>query len=191
MRIQMLRLVAAAAVVLSGAAEVKAASRMTCLEVPADGGWQETGIELHEGDGVCLRARGLWSHGQEAGNIVPFHGAQGYIFKQVADPQPIVPFPFARVGALIGKIGGTGLAFPIEDALCFRVSPTPGDTAGLPGELLLSMNDASRTFNDNDGALHVAIGIDRRGHNSDRLGLDRLALQVSHGLCRRWPLWVQ
>jgi hypothetical protein len=175
--------------VVGGAADVKADPRMTCLEVPADVGWQTTGIELHEGDAVCLRAQGLWSHGQEAGNIVPFHGPQGYIFKQDG-PQPIIPFPFARVGALIGKIGDTGLAFPIEDGLCFLVAPTPSDPAGLPGELLLSMNDVSGTFDNNAGASRVAIVIDRSGHipsqlMSDRLGLDRLVLQVSHGRCRR------
>ena len=156
---------------------------MTCLEVPADAGWQATGIELQKGDAVCLRAQGLWSHGREAGNIVPFHGPQGYILKQDADPPPIIPFPFARVGALIGKIGDTGLAFPIEHALCFLVAPTPGDPAGLPGELLLSMNDASGTFDNNAGASRVAIAVGGGGHAPSQL--DRLARQVSRGRCLR------
>jgi hypothetical protein len=48
----------------------------------------------------------------------------------------------------LGKIDD-GLAFPIEDELCFVVD------AG--GELMLSMNDALNEFDDNRGTLRVRI----------------------------------
>lgn len=99
------------------------------------------------GQAVCVAAAGVWSHGPEAGGITPFHGPGGYIGKP--DEPAIVPWPYARIGALLAKIGEDGIAFPVEAALCF--------TAQAEGELLLSMNDLPDGFDDNQGALRVAV----------------------------------
>ena len=60
-----------------------------------------------------------------------------------------MPWPYARIGTLLGKIDGDGIAFPIEDELCF--------IAKASGELMLSMNDALDACDDNRGALRVRI----------------------------------
>ncbi len=184
MQAQLVRLMAAVVIVIAGATHGHAASRIACLKVSAAEAWQGTGVTLQEGDFVCIRARALWSHGQESGNVMPFYGPRGYFLNQDAAPQPIVAFPFARLGALIGKIGETGLAFPIEDGLCFAVEPTPGEPHRLPGELLLSMNDVPGAFANNEGAAYVAVALDRTGRATLQMS-DRLALQTSHGSCFR------
>jgi hypothetical protein len=154
-----------------------------CRNVTADGGWQSTGITVAEGDAVCVAADGFWSHGKEAGDITPWHGAEGYLYKRDRASPPIVPFPFAEVGALIGKLGDTGLAFPVGDALCFVAGETDGNS-GLPADLQLTINDAPASFEDNRGALQVAVAVhEARGNDAGAMG--RLGKVVSRGSCLR------
>jgi hypothetical protein len=160
----------AALLLMAGTTAPHAQSDVTCAQVRADEAWQATGVDVLPGERVCIVARGLWSHGPEAGGITPFHGPRGYIAKpdsiaacytEPAKPesQPIVPWCFARTGALLGKIATRAApqphAFPIEDELCF--------VAGDSGELLLSMNDVPGTFGDNQGSLRVRITTARTG----------------------------
>lgn len=138
----------AAVLAVIAASDALAQSEASCRLVRADQVWQETGIDVVPGQRVCVQASGVWSHGPEAGGMTPFHGPRGYIGKPNEKPSPIVPWPYARIGTLLGKIDD-GLAFPIEDELCFVV-----DAAG---ELMLSMNDALNEFDDNRGTLRVRI----------------------------------
>ena len=179
-----LRLVAATFLVAVAAGSAAAAPGLTCRSIAANGGWQSTGVTLAEGDTVCVAARGFWSHGPEAGNITPWHGPAGYLFKQDLASPPIVPFPFAKIGALLGKIGDTGLAFPIDDGLCLVATPTDG--GGLPGDLQLAMNDLPASFDDNQGALRVAIAIAVGEPAFNRRSVaDGLAHLITRGYCLR------
>lgn len=170
---------------MASAGYASAGSRTTCARVAANEPWQGTGVQLQEGDFACVRAQALWSHGQEAANIVPFYGPQGYFLNENANPQPLVAFPFARLGALIGKIGDAGNAFPIENGLCFAVEPAPGAPGRLPGELQLSMNDVPGGFANNQGSAQVAIAVERMGRRESSPTLDRLVTQAFHSGCGR------
>lgn len=173
-----LRLAAATVLMLGVARSAAAAPDLLCRSIAANGGWQTTGLTLSEGDAVCVAARGVWSHGPESGDITPWHGPAGYLFKNDQKSPPIVPFPFAKVGALLGKIGEMGLAFPIDDGLCFVVRLTDGNS-GLPAELHLAMNDAPASFADNEGTLRVAVAVGGDGV------ADRLVQTLSRGSCLR------
>jgi hypothetical protein len=140
--------IVAAVLAIVATSDARAHPDATCRVIRADRIWQETGIDVVPGHRVCVQASGVWSHGPEAGGITPLHGPRGYIGKPKEEPSPIVPWPYARIGTLLGKIDD-GLAFPIEDELCFVVN------AG--GELMLSMNDALDEFDDNRGTLRVRI----------------------------------
>lgn len=142
----------AAVLAITATSDALAQSDAACRLVRADQVWQETGIDVVPGQRVCVQASGTWSHGLEAGGITPFHGPRGYIGKPKEKPSPIVPWPYARVGTLLGKIDD-GLAFPIEDDLCF--------VADAGGELMLSMNDALNEFDDNRGTLRVRVTTER------------------------------
>ena len=108
-----------------------------------------------------------------------FHGARGYIGKPNEKPSPIVPWPYARIGTLLGKIDD-GVAFPIEDELCFVVD------AG--GELMLSMNDVLDEFDDNRGTLRVRITTewdrDASASRFDTPRLDKSGLALSEVVAR-------
>lgn len=156
----------------------------TCRSVTANGGWQSTGMTLAEGDAVCVAADGFWSHGPEAGDITPWHGPEGYLYKRDRVSPPIVPFPFAEVGALIGKLGDTGLAFPVGEALCFVAGETDGNSS-LPADLQLTINDAPASFEDNQGALSVAVAVQEVTRGNPAATIGRLAKVVTRGSCLR------
>lgn len=158
--------------------------RPICRSVTAAGGWQSTGITLAEGDVVCVAVDGFWSHGPEPGDMTPWHGPEGYLFKNEKVSPPIVPFPFAKVGALIGKLGDAGLAFPIGDALCFVVGETDGNS-GLPADLQFTINDAPASFDDNQGALSVAVAVHEVVRGSTAATIGRLSQIVTRGFCLR------
>lgn len=181
-----LRLVAAAFLLVGLPASALAAPGLNCRSVAASGGWQSTGLTLADGDAVCIAARGVWSHGPEPGNLSPWHGPAGYLLKKERAPTPIVPFPFARIGALVGKIGEAGIAFPIEDGLCFLVRPTDGSSS-LPADLKLAMNDVPASFADNLGALRVAVAVEfgEVAKGSRDALFERLAERVTRGSCLR------
>ena len=144
-----LRITLAAVFLVAAASDAHAQPEATCGLVQADQIWQGMRVDVALGQKVCVQARGIWSHGPEAGDMTPFHGPRGYIGKPQERPSPIVPWPYARIGTLLGKIDSEGVAFPIEDELCF--------VAKAPGELMLSMNDALDAFDDNRGTLRVRI----------------------------------
>jgi hypothetical protein len=174
-----LRLVAGALFAIGLTASTAAASEFTCRSITASGGWQSAGVTVADGDAVCVVARGLWSHGPEAGDIIPWHGPSGYLLKQNTTPPPIVPFPFAKIGALLGKLGDTALAFPVDDGLCF-IAQSDGN-GSLPADLQFAMNDVPASFADNHGALRVAvtIGVGETGFDSRGSALDRLIARAS------------
>ena len=118
----------------------------SCRILRADAGWRGTGITVNPNQFVCVAAEGLWSHGiQGIQAITPFYGPEGF-----AKDDPVnVPEVVARVGALIGRIGGNP-PFVIGKQLCFIPSTA--------GQLMLSMNDDPGTFANNTGYLRVAIG---------------------------------
>jgi len=158
--------------------------RPICRSITAAGGWQSTGMTVAEGDAVCVAMAGFWSHGPEPGDMTPWHGPDGYLYKRDKVSPPIVPFPFAQVGALIGKLGDTGLAFPIGDALCFIVGTTDGNSS-LPADLQLTINDAPASFSDNKGALRVAVAVHDVDPDNPAFTIGRLSQFVSHGSCLR------
>lgn len=181
----LVRPVALAFVVASTAgAAVADTPRPICRNVTAAGGWQSTGITLAEGDAVCVAVGGFWSHGPEPGDMTPWHGPEGYLYKKDKVSPPIVPFPFAQVGALIGKLGETGLAFPIGEALCFIVGTTDGNSA-LPADLQFTINDAPASFEDNRGALSVAVAVHDVGQDNPAAIIGRLSQIVTRGSCLR------
>jgi hypothetical protein len=180
----LVRPVAVALVFVATAGTAVADPNVSCRHVRANGGWQSTGITLAEGDAVCLAADGFWSHGPEPGDITPWHGAEGYLYKRDRVSPPIVPFPFAEVGALIGKMGETGLAFPVAEALCFIVGETDGNS-GLPADLQLTINDAPGSFDDNQGALSVAVAVQEAALGNPAAAIGRLAKVVTRGSCLR------
>ena len=153
----------------------------SCLNVVAKGGWQSTGVSVGEGDRVCILAKGLWSHGPESGDVVPWHDAEGYLLNESAST--IVPFPFAKVGELLARLGETGLAFPVGKRLCFVARTTDG-LSGLPADLYLAMNDVPDGFDNNRGAMRVAIAVADRDRWADGRGdFDRLAHRAARGSC--------
>jgi hypothetical protein len=171
LRTHHLAALAGAVLLIFGATQAEADPRGDCGRVLAARPWQSTGIRITVGEAVCIEASGVWSHGAEAGGITPFHGPAGYIGKP--DEPAIVPWPFARIGALLARIGEDGIAFPVEDGLCF--------TAQAAGELMLSMNDLPDGFEDNAGTLRVAFGTGRR-RNIERLAQDTRLLLHRHCL---------
>jgi len=189
MRSHARRWIAAAAIVVSSAPDALATSRVACLDVAAGLEWQSTGVDLQAGDAVCVLAHAARSRGREAGDIEPYQRAAGYISQQNA-PQRTEPVPYARVGPLLGKIGNAGPAFPLEDGLCFLVRSTPADTTGLPGELLLGINDTTAHFGDTAGPARVAIAVDHGASlvvqpTPDRSAFHRLERQAARGNCLR------
>ena len=112
------------------------------VEVLAERAWQETGIELEEGQGLVVFARGSWSHGAETG-FEPHYGADGF---QKLDATALLPR--VRIGTLLGRIGD-GRPFPIGERL--------GLVALGEGRLQLAMNDVPGHFANNRGSLRVRI----------------------------------
>lgn len=132
-------------------------ARSSCHALRADAGWRGTGVEVNPNQFVCVAADGLWSHGiQGIQAITPYYGPEGF-----AKDDPLnVPEVVARVGALIGRIGGNS-PFVIGKQLCFVPS--------VAGQLMLSMNDDPGTFANNAGFLRVAIGTWPASTSPDRI----------------------
>ncbi len=125
------------------------------VDVFADRSWQETGIDLQEGEGVVITARGSWSHGTEA-DFEPYYGADG--FKKL-DGNALLPRVW--VGTLVGRIG-EGRPFPIGDRLGLLVL--------RDGRLWLSMNDVPGHFANNRGSLRVRIEVQSRARPRQAAG---------------------
>ena len=136
--------IAVIAVLCVGLAAAKARSRGggALVEVFADRMWQDNGIDLGDGQGVVVTARGAWSHGSETG-FEPHYDAGGF---QKLDSTAILPRVW--VGTLLGRIGD-GPPFPIGRRL--------GVLALSEGRLRLSMNDVPGQFDNNRGSLRVRI----------------------------------
>lgn len=130
---------------LGASARPRGDGRVT--EVHADRVWQESGVELEEGQGIVVAARGSWSHGTETG-FEPYYGADG--FKKL-DSTAILPRVW--VGTLLGRIGD-GRPFPIGERL--------GLVALTDGQLWLTMNDVPGEFANNKGSLRVWIEVHPR-----------------------------
>lgn len=117
------------------------------VEVRADRLWQDSGVDLGDGQGVVIVARGSWSHGTETG-FEPYYGADGF---QKLDSTALLPR--VRVGTLLGRIGD-GRPFPIGERL--------GLIALSEGRLWLAMNDVPGHFDNNQGSIEVWIEVQGR-----------------------------
>ena len=130
----------------------------TRVEVFADRMWQSTGIELANGQGIVIAARGSWSHGTETG-FEPYYDADGY-----GKLDSTALLPRVRVGTLLGRIG-EARPFPIGDRL--------GLLALSEGTLSLSMNDVPGHFANNRGSLKVWIEVESRARPRGAAGISQ------------------
>jgi len=114
------------------------------LQVHAYRGWQRTTYSLRTGDQYEIRATGEWLYSPQVG----FHGPQGSRYHSAP---PFYPLPGIPGGALIGRVGESGLPF--------YVGAQASGEAAYPGELYLRIDDDR--LGDNAGALAVEITVTR------------------------------
>jgi hypothetical protein len=102
--------------------------------------WQSTGIKVNAGDRFTITARGEWVYSPEVGLTGPEGGL----------PAPsYYPLPYARGGALIGRVGESGEPF--------YVGGRATGYANEAGLLYLRINDD--LLGDNEGRLRLEIKI--------------------------------
>ncbi|HUV91101.1 MAG TPA: LecA/PA-IL family lectin [Anaerolineae bacterium] len=119
-------------------------SRGTLFDVQASQMWQDTGVQVQQGDRVTIvQVGGTWTH---AGPGV-WYDANGYAGLG-PDPHKGTLLPLANTGALIGKIGEN----------LFLVGRWSVLTAPADGTLHLAMNDDK--YDDNDGLITVQIMVE-------------------------------
>ncbi len=102
--------------------------------------WQSTGLKLNAGDRFTITARGEWSYSPVVGLTGPEGGLSAPSY---------YPLPYARGGALIGKVG--------EDGEPFYVGRRTTSAAVEAGLLYLRINDD--LLGDNQGQLRLEIRI--------------------------------
>ncbi len=113
-------------------------------------GWQATAAEAESGAEIHLRVdRGRWTHwaGTEPRN--PGTGGSYVCAENMPRERCLEPLPEAPQGALIGRIGGALFAVGSGTTLSARTS----------GGIELRINDGDGGLGDNDGELHVALGV--------------------------------
>ena len=103
--------------------------------------WQSTGVRIDQGDRVEIEAHGEWLYTPDE-----YHGPAGHpIF-----PAPsFYPIASGAGGALIGRIGETGLRFVVGESANMQ--------AREHGILYLRINDD--ILSDNDGWVAVRIDV--------------------------------
>ena len=102
--------------------------------------WQSTALKLNAGDDFTITARGEWSYSP----VVGLTGPRGGL------PAPsYYPLPYARGGALIGRVG--------ENGVPFYVGRRAIGSAAEAGLLYLRINDD--LLGDNQGQLSLEIKI--------------------------------
>jgi len=122
-------------------------SRGILFDADAKQPWQNTGVQVQQGDRVTIVQVGgtwaLWGFGSEG----PRYDANGDA-DLGPDPQKHTPLPLANTGALIGKIGEN----------LFLVGRWSVLTAPAGGTLYLAMNDDN--YEDNAGLITVQIMVE-------------------------------
>jgi hypothetical protein len=115
------------------------------ITVQADAPWQETGIQVRQGDRVQIKyLSGEWSIWVGADPMTDGNG-------QVGRPENCRLMPEANLSGLIGRVGENPPFFIGNEADLF---------SEYNGSLQLSMNDCT-PFESNGGALTVAVIIER------------------------------
>ncbi|MCC7019771.1 MAG: hypothetical protein IT332_08455 [Ardenticatenales bacterium] len=118
------------------------------LAVTAVDGWQDTAIDLVDGEALEVRyITGTWTI-NTAGNWFDADGYPGYYPRDVQGACAEAALPDEQNGALIGRIGG-GPPFLIGNH-----KSTVADRAGA---LLMRMNDADACRSDNGGRVEVLV----------------------------------
>lgn len=111
-------------------------------------GWQSTGFSVRPGDRLTIRAQGQWMYSPEAGP----NGPAGH---PVFPAPAFYPLPGVGGGALIGRIGESGLPFYVGDFhRHFAHTSDDEDEAGL---LYLRIDDD--LLGDNTGYVTAQIEI--------------------------------
>jgi hypothetical protein len=130
-----------------GASVVEPASWLTVsrvITVPADRGWQYTGIRVREGQVVSIRYLdgrwGIWGGPRAVEQLTDAAGLPGE-YRSLG-----LPLASAPAGALVGRIG-TGAVFHVGTHTRFRSAER--------GRLELTIND--HWLGDNLGAVRVEI----------------------------------
>jgi hypothetical protein len=128
---------------------------LACLILPADKevevlieanqGWQDTGIELHQGESVLIEY--LSGQATDGGSAIIDGTGTDYICGHSGCCEPI---PEARRSSLIGRVGR------IDDEL-FSIGNGIEITAEKKGNLFLRINDCNSGLHDNYGMFQVRI----------------------------------
>ena len=101
--------------------------------------WQGTGVRVHRGDHIWIRAEGTWLY-----TPGEYHGPGGH--RRYSAPS-FYPMPGLPGGILIGRVGTDGVLRRVGGGASWR--------ATNDGQIYLRINDD--ILSDNDG--HVEIGI--------------------------------
>lgn len=103
--------------------------------------WQSTGVRIDQGDRVKIEAHGEWLYTPDE-----YHGPAGH---PILPAPSFYPIASGSGGALIGRIGETGLRFVVGESANMQ--------AREHGILYLRINDD--ILSDNDGWVAVRIDV--------------------------------
>ena len=103
--------------------------------------WQSTGVRVHTGDLVSIRARGTWSYTPDE-----YHGPEGH--RRYSAPG-FYPVPGIPGGALIGRIGTDGDLFYVGRGIRRRVVSS--------GQIYLRIDDD--ILSDNEGVVEIQVTV--------------------------------
>jgi hypothetical protein len=118
---------------------------------PATGLWTVVRSYVSTGQIIHIEARGTWRP------VAEFDSCGGDGMRHWAFAGDRLLCKKAPLGALIGKIGGSGASS--DDSEIFLVGSVAVITIDkTQGPLYLTINDAPEFFGDNDGSLEVTIG---------------------------------
>jgi hypothetical protein len=116
-------------------------SALNDIRIYAYRDWQSTGVRVHEGDTLILKAEGTWLYTPEE-----YHGPEGH---RTYRAPSFYPLPSVPGGALIGRIGEEGKPHYVGDRLRWR--------AQSGGMLYLRIDDD--ILSDNEGFVTVEIDV--------------------------------
>ena len=116
-------------------------SALNDIRIHAYRGWQSTGLRVHQGETLILKAEGTWLYTPDE-----YHGPRGH--KTYRAPS-FYPLPSVPGGALIGRIGEEGQPRYVGEGLRWR--------AQSDGLLYLRIDDD--ILSDNEGFVTVAIEV--------------------------------
>lgn len=127
------------ALALTATRPVLDAGELDSLKIYAYRDWQSTAVTVSQNDLVSVRARGMWLY-----TPGEWHGPEGHA--RYRSPQ-FYPLPGVPGGALIGRIGETGIPFYVGTRYSGR--------ANSSGMLYLRIDDD--ILSDNEGQISVDV----------------------------------